>query len=509
MHHNHQVKGPWQQALARIETMIACGRLEDARCALEDATPSTAPAAATTAVSHTGAATPSAAPASYRPPRPGQAAAAHERCSTPHAALAYLAAHLAIAQGDLLAAIALLEQQAAASRGSSSSCTSQGGSNATATAVAPAEQQPATPRSSSDGGSPAAGAAAVLLGAQLQAAAKSSGGCASPAGGAATPAALPLAEGAAAAMCAQLLPICRRLQQLQAAALAGAGRGDWPAAITAAERLVARLGPLAAPGLQAQQLLLQATGLAHLGMQAAGVEVRVAQPARRSCLLGEVALFEKSARLLRVSEGMAACCLGWLHKGRHVPKDGTQTCPHTHAHTLQVLDRLLTVAPFHADALWARAHAHADAGAATAAFLDLQKLQQLQPGYPGLTMALQQAALRAARSRPPPRLAASTRHAQPPVYERLRRGSSGGGSRGVPSAHSGPASSGVAACLRAAEVLGVAPGASDADVRRAWRAAAARHHPDKWVGRLQAEREAAEERFKEAAAAYEALMAGA
>jgi DnaJ family protein C protein 17 len=57
-------------------------------------------------------------------------------------------------------------------------------------------------------------------------------------------------------------------------------------------------------------------------------------------------------------------------------------------------------------------------------------------------------------------------------------------------------------------VLGLAGDASRDDIRRAYKQLAARLHPDKQApGASQADRAAAEERFKAVSAAYQALMA--
>jgi DnaJ-class molecular chaperone len=56
-------------------------------------------------------------------------------------------------------------------------------------------------------------------------------------------------------------------------------------------------------------------------------------------------------------------------------------------------------------------------------------------------------------------------------------------------------------------VLGLCSGAGREEVRRAYKQLAARLHPDKHApGTSQADRAAAEERFKAVSAAYQALM---
>jgi len=85
-----------------------------------------------------------------------------------------------------------------------------------------------------------------------------------------------------------------------------------------------------------------------------------------------------------------------------------------------------------------------------------------------------------------------------PGYERMHRRSEDAGAGGGTSA---------AGKKRTPhEVLGVSPGASKADIRRAYRQLAARYHPDK-VQHLGEEFQAlAEERFKMIQDAYRALM---
>lgn len=55
------------------------------------------------------------------------------------------------------------------------------------------------------------------------------------------------------------------------------------------------------------------------------------------------------------------------------------------------------------------------------------------------------------------------------------------------------------------EVLGVAKGASEAEIKSAYRKLAIKYHPDKHVDDSAADKKAAEEKFKEAAEAYEVL----
>lgn len=55
------------------------------------------------------------------------------------------------------------------------------------------------------------------------------------------------------------------------------------------------------------------------------------------------------------------------------------------------------------------------------------------------------------------------------------------------------------------EVLGLQKGASENEIKSAYRKAAIKWHPDKWVNGTEAEKKTAEEKFKEAAEAYEVL----
>ena len=55
------------------------------------------------------------------------------------------------------------------------------------------------------------------------------------------------------------------------------------------------------------------------------------------------------------------------------------------------------------------------------------------------------------------------------------------------------------------EVLGIQKGASDDDIKQAYRKAALKWHPDRWVNGTDAEKKTAEEKFKEASEAYSVL----
>ena len=54
-------------------------------------------------------------------------------------------------------------------------------------------------------------------------------------------------------------------------------------------------------------------------------------------------------------------------------------------------------------------------------------------------------------------------------------------------------------------ILGLGRDASDADIKKGYRKAAMQWHPDKWSSKDEAERKAAEEKFKDCAEAYEVL----
>ena len=55
------------------------------------------------------------------------------------------------------------------------------------------------------------------------------------------------------------------------------------------------------------------------------------------------------------------------------------------------------------------------------------------------------------------------------------------------------------------EVLGLSKGASTDDIKGAYRKAALKWHPDRWVNGTDAEKKTAEEKFKEASEAYSVL----
>ena len=55
------------------------------------------------------------------------------------------------------------------------------------------------------------------------------------------------------------------------------------------------------------------------------------------------------------------------------------------------------------------------------------------------------------------------------------------------------------------EVLGIQKGASEDEIKQAYRKAALKWHPDRWVSGTDAEKKTAEENFKEASEAYSVL----
>lgn len=128
-----------------------------------------------------------------------------------------------------------------------------------------------------------------------------------------------------------------------------------------------------------------------------------------------------------------------------------------------------------------RAEAHKQTGAYTLCFLDLQRLRKVAPGTPGLAAQLEEVA-------------------------RLSLGGSRGGGGGTSAAARAGGGSAAEAAL---QLLGLPAGATAAQARRAYLAAAVKWHPDKWAGgsSSEEERRRAEERFKQVQAAYELLAA--
>lgn len=136
--------------------------------------------------------------------------------------------------------------------------------------------------------------------------------------------------------------------------------------------------------------------------------------------------------------------------------------------------------------------------------MDLRSLSCQQPTYPGLTEALQQAA-QAVRQQ---QATHSTATAPPrKTYIRpTRRTHPAGGS----TASGTQGSTAAAAATRQGAsyaVLGLQPDAGAKAARQAYKQLAARLHPDKWVLATAEQQAAAEEQFKQVAAAYQSILA--
>lgn len=131
-----------------------------------------------------------------------------------------------------------------------------------------------------------------------------------------------------------------------------------------------------------------------------------------------------------------------------------------------------------------------------ASFMDLRNLSQLQPTYPGLTEALQQAA----RALSQQQAAQATAKAPPrKTYIRPTRRTAGSNSHAAQ----------CDAVKGAYAVLGLQPGVDVQAVRHAYKQLAARFHPDKWVLATAQQQADAEEQFKRVAAAYQCIMGAA
>ena len=154
------------------------------------------------------------------------------------------------------------------------------------------------------------------------------------------------------------------------------------------------------------------------------------------------------------------------------------------AAAIEDLDAALALEASNAACLQLRAEMHKQAGAYTQCFLDLQRLKKVAPGTPGLLAQLEEAA----------------------------RLSLGGAARGAGARGEGPSAAAARAggggvADEALRTLGLAAGATSAQARRAYLKLAATWHPDKQGGASEAERAAAEERFKAVQRAYELLTA--
>ena len=147
-----------------------------------------------------------------------------------------------------------------------------------------------------------------------------------------------------------------------------------------------------------------------------------------------------------------------------------------HAVALADLDAALAADNADAACLRLRAEVHRELGRYTDYFLDVQRLKKVAPGTPGLLQLLEDAA-------------------------KMSLGSPGG--HGRQGAGSVPANS--KAGQEALQLLGLTASATAAQVRRAYLALAAKHHPDKWAAASEAEQQAAEAKFKEIQQAYEQL----
>lgn len=125
--------------------------------------------------------------------------------------------------------------------------------------------------------------------------------------------------------------------------------------------------------------------------------------------------------------------------------------------------------------------------------MDLRNLSNHHPTYPGLSEALQQAAQAVAQQQ-----AARTTAKAPPRRTYIRP---------TTRAATGTATAGRNAAQQDAyAVLGLQAGADVQAVRQAYKQLAARLHPDKWVLAGAEQQAAAEEQFKQVAAAYQSIM---
>lgn len=144
---------------------------------------------------------------------------------------------------------------------------------------------------------------------------------------------------------------------------------------------------------------------------------------------------------------------------------------------LQALRQAIDLQSFDTAALRMRANVHKKAGNYMEYFLDVQRLKRIDPGAPGLVDLVKDAASLCMDAR--------------------RTG-------GRKDAHVNHVSAAASTALRE---LGLADNASLAEVRQTYLRLAGEWHPDKWAIAEDAQRNAAEERFKSIQAAYETLTA--
>lgn len=126
--------------------------------------------------------------------------------------------------------------------------------------------------------------------------------------------------------------------------------------------------------------------------------------------------------------------------------------------------------------------------------MDLRRLSNLQPGFPGVLHELQQASALCNCARQ-----AAVKAAAPPQKTYIRNGR-----RSSETAAGGYNAS--LAIAAAYQQLGLCVTASEQDVRRAYKNLAIQLHPDKLVKASDADRAAAEDKFKAVAAAYSMLV---